>query len=244
MYIKGRMASVCDALHGGAVLMAVYRYQIVSVGMWRGKIKRWNTTMHYSTATATSSIALSFNKLCYPNPGDVVGACSGGLASITVYNASGGAPLSKTTYFDWQSPGSWVPFTGQAWSGTPEGTPIDASGESAFVLVGHMPGLSTTGKPITTRKYIHAVPSRTATNYADPDIDATTLAALVALFPASYLGNAAGVTPTSVTGEEYYFNHQRVRGRRRTTNQVAAGAFSAGVAAGAAAGSAGAASPQ
>ena len=99
--------------------MAVYRYQIVSVGMWRGKIKRWNTTMHYSTATAAATIGLSFNKLCYPNPGDVTGACSGGLASITVYNASGGAPLSKLTYFDWQSPSSWIPVCRPASLTTP-----------------------------------------------------------------------------------------------------------------------------
>lgn len=224
--------------------MAVYRYQVVSVGRWRGKIKRWNTTLHIFSSTFQSNVHNAFQKACYPNPGDAAGACSGGLASISVYDSTGGAPLSITTYFDWQDPSTWIPFTGEAWSTVDPDTPVDASGESAMVVVGNLPGLSATGKPMSTRKYIHQVPSRTAAAYSDPDIDATVQAAVAALFTPSLMANPAGVGPSTVTVEQWYGNHQRVRGRRRTTNQVAANSFSAGVAAGAAAGSAGAASPQ
>lgn len=212
--------------------MAVFRYQVVCVGMWRGKIKRWNTTFHYSTSSATATLYGHMQDVCYPNPGDVTGDCSGGVASISVYSSSGGAPQSVTTYFDWQVPTEWIPFTGGDWSGVPVGTPIDASGESALLIVGHMGSLSSTGKPVTTRKYIHAIPSRSATDYADPDIDSTSLAALSAEFNANWMSNPNGVQPASVEAEAYYYNHQRVRGRRRTTRQVAGQAFSLGVLAG------------
>lgn len=223
--------------------MAVYRYQVVSVGWWRGKIKRWNTTFHTTSSNSRSALHTVMQKAGYPNPGDVEGDCSGGVASISVYAASGGAPLSKLDYFDWQSPATWIPYDGDAWAAVPEGTPIDASGESAAVIVGKMSGLSATGKPVSTRKYLHAVPSRTATDFADPDIAAATQAALASLFLSSYMLNPAGVAPATVECEPYYLNHQRVRGRRRSTEQVAAQSFSAGVVVGSGAAAGGGASP-
>ena len=213
--------------------MAVYRYQVVSVGLWRGKVKRWNTTYHMTSPSNTSSIFSRHSSVCYPNPGDATGACSGGIASIAVYNAAGGPPISQTVYFDWQAPSTWIPFTGTKWTGVPAGTPIDASGESALVLVGHMAGLSASGKPVTTRKYIHAVPSRTAATYSDPDVSPGDVSSLGGAFGTTYMANPAGVAPSTVEALPYYLNHQRVRGRRRPKAQVAAQSFSAGVIVGA-----------
>lgn len=212
--------------------MAVYRYQVTSVGFWRGQVKRWNTTFHLNSSSYTGNLYNKMQATGYKAPGDVVGACSGGTAQIAVYDASGGAPINVTTYFDWQAPGTWIPYTGTVWASVPEGTPVDAAGESAVVVVGNMPGLSATGKRITTRKYFHAVPSRTAASYSDPDIDAATIDALKTQWIAQFMANPAGVAPTSVDVDAYYGNHQRVRGRRRTTKQVAAQAFSFGVLAG------------
>lgn len=215
-----------------------YRYQVTCVGWWRGKIKRWNTTFHRTTATGIPSLYSAMQAAGYPNPGDATGACAGGVASIARYASTGGAPLDQTVYFDWETPSTWIPYTGSAWSSVTTGTPIDASGESALVVVGNMAGLSSTGKPVTTRKYLHAIPSRTAADYADPDVSSAVQAAIEALFPTTYMLNPSGVAPTSVEVEPWYFNHQRVRGRRRTTSQVAAQSFSAGVVAGAASGGA------
>lgn len=212
--------------------MAVYRYQVVCVGMWRGKIKRWNTTLHLPSTGYTSQVKTLFQGTGWPNPGDVTGDCSGGVASITIYNASGGAPITVTSYFDWQVPSEWVPYTGALWTGVDSATPIDASGESALVITGNMAALSATGKPVKTRKYLHAIPSRTAADYSDPDVDATSAAAIKTAWAPLFLSNPAGTSPTSTTVETYYGNHQRVRGRRRTTSQVAAQAFSFGVLAG------------
>lgn len=220
--------------------MAVYRYQIVSVGMWRGKIKRWNTTLHEGVSTDTAGIYALFQASGYPNPGDVLGDCSGGVASISVYASTGGAPILTTVYFDWQTPGTWIPYTGTAWSGVPEGTLIDSSGESALIVVGHMAAHSVTGKPVTTRKYLHAIPSRSATDYGTPDVDAASQASLKALWGTSRLANPLGVQPATTEVLTWYGNHQRVRGRRRTTSQVAAQSFSAGVVAGAGASTGGA----
>lgn len=212
--------------------MAVYRYQVVCVGMWRGKIKRWNTTLHMPSTSSTTTVKNAFQACGWPNPGDAVGDCSGGVASITIYASSGGAPISQTTYFDWQVPSTWIPYTGSAWSGVDPATPVDASGESALVVVGNMAAKSSSGKPVKTRKFLHAIPSRTETDYTLPDIDSTSLAALKLAFPVTLLSSPSGVQPSSSDIEPYYGNHQRVRGRRRTTNQVAAQAFSLGVLAG------------
>lgn len=213
--------------------MAMYRYQVVNVGMWRGKIKRWNTTFHLSNSSSTSTLYSKMQAVGWKLAGDTVGDCSGGVASITVYNATGGAPISQTVYFDWQVPTTWIPYTGTAWAGVAAATPLDASGESAAVIVGHLPGLSKTGKPVTTRKYFHAIPSRTAMNYSDPDISVAVQTAISNVFSVSDLQTKAGATPTSKTVEPYYLNHQRVRGRRRPKAAIAAQSFSAGVIVGA-----------
>ena len=223
--------------------MAVYRYQVVSVGWWRGKIKRWNTTLHVSSPSLTPNILQTFQACGYPNPGDVVGDCSGGVASIAVYNSTGGAPISNTIYFDWETPSTWIPYTGTVWASTPEGTPLDASGESAAVVVGHFGGLSATGKPVTTRKYLHAIPSRTAADFADPDIDAATQALIVAKWATSLMAKPNGTTPASVTVEPYYGNHQRVRGRRRKVTTLQQEAYAAGVTVGAATATGGGGTP-
>lgn len=220
------------------VIMAVYRYQCVCVGFWRGKVKRWNTTFYNAASNLTGNLKNSMLAAGYKPAGDVAGACSGGVASIAVYRETGGAPISNTVYFDWQTPSTWIPYSGTAWASIDDTTPIDASGESAAVIIGHLPGLSASGKPMATRKYLHAIPSRTATDYADPDIDATVQAELVAQF-GPWMGSPSGVAQTSITCSPYYLNHQRVRGRRRTTTQVAAQSFSAGVVAGVAAGGGG-----
>lgn len=209
--------------------MAVYRYQVVSVGMWRGQIKRWNTTIHRGSSGDTGIVHTLMQKSGWKNPGDAAGACSGGVASIAVYASTGGVPISNTVYFDWETPSTWLPYTSEGWAGVDPLTPLDASGESALVVVGNMPGLSVTGKPVTTRKYLHAIPSRTAAAYTDPDVPTSVITAMQGLWTISYLANPAGVNPGSVTIDPWYGNHQRVRGRRRTVTQVAAQSFSAGV---------------
>lgn len=209
--------------------MAMYRYQCVSVGFWRGKIKRWNTTFHVSSPGYQTSLRNALQQASWPNPGDATGACSGGVASISTYNATGGAPIDVTTYFDWQTPSTWIPYTGTAWTGVDPSTPLDAAGESALVLVGKLPGLSRTGKPVSTRKFLHAVPSRTSADFTVPDIPPAAATAIAALFPTMFMASPSGVTPSTVTVEPWYGNHQRVRGRRKSVAQVQANAFSGGV---------------
>lgn len=209
--------------------MAVYRYQVVSVGMWRGKIKRWNTTFHGGSNTYTGQIYSAMQTIGYKAPGDVAGACSGGIASIAMYAATGGAPLSRTVYFDWQMPAQWIPYDGSVWASIPDGTPVDAAGESALVYVGILPGLSKTGKPMSTRKYFHAVPSRTALSYLDPDVPEAVATAVALRGNDLPMSTPAGITAVTREVLPYYGNHQRVRGRRKTTSQVAAQSFSNGV---------------
>ena len=213
--------------------MAVYRYQVTSASYWRGKIKRWSTTWHTSTPNDTNALRNLHQSISYPNPGDVTGACSGGVASIAVYEATGGPPIAETVYFDWESPSTWIPYNGSVWSELPEDTPLDGGGESALLIVGHLPGLSSTGKPVTTRKYFHAVPSRTSVDFADPDVPAGVITKVTNAIALPYMSSPSGVVPLSISAEDYYFSHQRVRGRRRPRSQDKANAFSAGVVVGA-----------
>lgn len=220
--------------------MAIYRYQATQVGYWRGEAKRWTTTYYYSHPDASSSLKSVINKLGYKAPNDAVGACSGGLASIDVYSPSGGPPIDSNEYFDWANPGEWIPFYGSVWSSLTATPTPDASGESAMLVTGRLPGLSASGKPVYTRKYIHAIPSRSATDPTDPDIPAAVISAVEST-PSlgSFMQSPSGVSPSSVTVEPYYYNHQRVRGRRRSVAQQQAQAFSGGVVAGAGAASGG-----
>ena len=213
--------------------MAPYRYQVVSVGFWRGKIKRWNTTFHLATSDRTDTLRAAMQSVGWKNPGDVAGACSGGVASIAIYASTGGVPVSNTIYFDWKTPSTWIPYNSGAWDGVPPETLLDASAESAAIIVGPMDALSATGKPVQTKKYLHAVPSRTAVAYSDPDIAPAIAAALALKFPSYMMLNPAGVAPATVKCLPYYGNHQRVRGRRRTVAVVAAQSFTAGVVTGA-----------
>lgn len=222
----------------------MYRYQVVNVGYWRGQIKRWNTTFYYNNSSNQSTLRGIFQAVGWPQPGDVTGDCSGGVASITVYNAAGGPPITISTYFDWKTPSTWIPYTGTAWVGVDPDTPLDASGESAAVIVGKMGYLSSRGKPVTVRKYLHAIPSRQSNTFSDPDITTAAAAGILAAFSGtSYLYTKAGALPVSAKVSPWYLNHQRVRGRRRTVKSVAAQSFSAGVVAGSGVPS-GAASPQ
>lgn len=227
---KGGAQSLQEAV------VALYRYQCVSVGWWRGKIKRWNTTFHWANPGFQDDLRVKMNAMGWKNPGDVEGACSGGVASIAVYDAAGGPPISNTVYFDWQDPSSWIPFNSGGWVGVDPTTPLDASGESALVIVGHLPGLSSSGKPMSTRKYFHAIPSRTEPDYAVPDVSAASATALAQAWQLADFRSPTGVAPLSLEVELWYLNHQRTRGRRRTVTQVAAQSFTAGVVAGAASG--------
>lgn len=213
--------------------MAVYRYQVVSVGFWRGKVKRWNTTFHMTRSDRTPQLKDRMDKSGYPAPGDTNGDCSGGVAAIYVYDSTGGAPIHSTVYFDWESPSTWKAYDGSYWTEPPTGTTLDASAESAALLVGTMPYLSSTGKPVTVRKYLHAIPSRYASDYGDPDIDSTQQTHLVQNWSTSYMCAPNGIEPTTLHVEPYYYNHQRVRGRRRSRKASRAESFSAGVVTGA-----------
>ena len=212
--------------------MALYRYQVTSVSLWRGKVKRFNNTFHAVSPGYVPTLKTAMDKVGFKEDGDVLGDCSGGVASISVYNALGGPPISQTVYFDWAAPATWIPYVGSAWASVPAGTPVDASGESALIWYARLPGVSATGKPMSIRKYLHAVPSRSTQNYSDPDISLADQALLKVAFPSSLMYSPRGVAAGTPNVEPYYGNHQRVRGRRRTTAAVAAQAFSFGVLAG------------
>jgi hypothetical protein len=203
--------------------MAVVRLQATSVGYWRGQVKRWNNTFHYTTSAMTPNYAAclavaSVNLRALGAP-----AVAGGLASLKLYAAGGGVPLAEQINFPYETPGSWLPWNSSGiWQST--GTPPEAMEAAAVFTIAA--GLSSTGKPVTLRTYWHAFVSTPEISSAPQFSSTIQAAAQTQMNKMQVLNDGAGgalviSTPggRAVAGtcvlDPYVSAHQRVRGRRR-----------------------------
>lgn len=209
--------------------MADYRLITYHVRYWRGQIKRWSMSWEMTGSltkpldtTACQTLLLAADKLCYAGANT-----PGGSYQCTAYAKGGGVPLATYTRFAWNTPGSWIAYGGNAtWSST--SLPFENAAEVA-ALIEWPAGLSKRGKPVTFKKFIHAVPSSSsAPGVADISAGvATALAnqantASVSLY-AGYgiaLGNASRL-PGSPQTKTFYASHQMRRGRRKVTHAAA-----------------------
>lgn len=210
--------------------MAIYRGVVRHVRYWRGQAHRWSTVYHFtgnsaSFATADAQTLLGLDdKLCYGNSI----AANGGTYQCQIYaQAVGGVPIASYTAFNWQTPGSWVAYSGAGW-GSATGAQ-DAAAETALG-VSWQGGLSKSGKPVFLRKWYHAVPvtavSGNANQIAAASVTSLSTAATnvanafgsKGLSLCSASGRLAGTTPIVAT---YYQNHQMPRGRRRKSTTPA-----------------------
>nr|CRY97270.1 hypothetical protein [uncultured prokaryote] len=208
--------------------MAIYRMQVVHVGYWRGKIKRWNNTFHYLAASGTPDL-----------PGITASAYAvlqslgseyyhGGLAEIKIYSESGGVPAYSKIYFDWETKADWISYTGTFWgTGT---IPVNSAGESAAIFQ-TAAGMSSSGKPVSLRTYWHAFIGG-AHEAGTVDFDSTTQATAAGIFegmqslaggsgPAFVLVSPSGGSVATVSTLDAYIGaHQRVRGRRKASVMI------------------------
>jgi hypothetical protein len=210
-----------------------YRGIVRHVRYWRGNVHRWSTVYHYGgvaspsiDATACHDLLTADSKMCYGTSN-----ADGGVYSCEIYNAdTGGIPLAVYTAFDWTTPGSWVHPGGAGWASSTGD--LEPQAEVAL-LVEYPVGLSRTGKPVTLRKWYHAVPQSLAVaggvdipSGIVTSLEAAALELQTTLAPYGLAMNSpAGRSPGAPVVLPHYGNHQMPRGRRRKALVTAAGRY-------------------
>nr|CRY97267.1 hypothetical protein [uncultured prokaryote] len=205
-------------------MTTLYRVQIVHVGHWRGQIKRWNTTFHMTPGPSAPDLAAAVASGYADLQGLGSASVPGGIAEIKVYDAvAGGVPLYSKVYFDYETVGSWIPYTGTFWAAT--GVTQPTAGEAAAVFT--IPaGFSKTGKPVTLRTYWHSFVSL-ALGTGAVEFSPTVVTAAETQYDKLQAwsdGEGSGLVISAPDGRSvglhctlgpYVEAHQRVRGRRR-----------------------------
>lgn len=209
--------------------MTDYRMVARHVRYWRGAVHKWSTVYPFTGtltsgnyAAAIAALATMEDKVNYMKSGEV----SGGLYEIALYNqASGGVPIAVATYFPWATPGSWVPYGALGWSArTYE---VNPAAEVAM-QVEWPAGLSSSGKPVSFKKWYHSVPNLQNVPPAF-DISTTDKTGLTTALTAGIaaisglgiqLGHGSRLAATAPVIRQYFGNHQMPRGRRRRPVEV------------------------
>lgn len=210
--------------------MTDYRAVSRHVRYWRGQVHKWSTVYPLTGSispgdyfSALTHIHEMEQAVCYPAPG----GAGGGNWEVALYDqATGGVPIQVITYFDPEIPGDWIPYTGTAWSSLT--TALEGNAEVAL-QVEWLAGLSRTGKPVSFRKWYHAVPQLASGNTA-PDVNSTNRTAIAGTIQANLaplgglgllLGNGRRLAAATPLVSSFFGNHQMPRGRRRLVRTAA-----------------------
>lgn len=202
--------------------MTEYAAVVRHVGYWRGTIHRWSTVYPFvgeaalSGTTAVDAVKTVDDALCWgPSEND------GGIFESSLYDLTHkGMPIETNTYFDYTDPGAWLGYGGAGWT---EGTGLiyDPSLETAM-LIEWAGGIGRTGKPVTFKKWIHAVP-RSNSTVGVPDLNDPVLSDLLAEANTVQtilsghgllMGNSRRLAGDAHVNH-YYGNHQMPKGRKR-----------------------------
>lgn len=211
-------------------LVGDYRMVVRHVRYWRGTPHKWSQVFPFTGSISAGNYGAAINALhvgvqqiCF----QPTSATYGGNYAIALYNsATGGVPVAVTTYFDPDTTSAWVQYDGSAW-GT-HGQPAEAAAEVAMGIR-WAAGLSSSGKPVYFRKWVHAVPISTAAPGVR-DISTTAAGAIANAMTSAQnaigalglqLGNGSRLASLSPVVEPYYENHQMPRGRRRLVRAAA-----------------------
>jgi hypothetical protein len=211
-----------------------YRMVTRHVRYWRGAVHRWSTVYPFSGSISAGSYAAAIAAM-YTMEQDILydntAGGGGGLYEIALYNAaSGGVPVAVVDYFPYATPGSWIKYTSTDWGATTPG--LEANAEAAMV-VEWAAGLSHSGKPVTFKKWYHAVPSANVIGSA-VQITSTQKTAIQTRIQNQMavisglglnLGNSSRLAATTPVVLSYYGNHQMPRGRRRKALVTASGRY-------------------
>lgn len=153
------------------------------------------------------------------------------LDAALCYNGTTGSGfISHAAFYDLSAKGSplfqepvALGYDGSDWVTAAGAVGQELNREVAAVL--EWPGgLSRTGKPVTFKKWIHAVPLSPSVAGGSPDIDGATITALKATMASIVthfaarglaMGNARRFAGTGYIVRSVYENHQMPKGRKR-----------------------------
>jgi hypothetical protein len=168
------------------------------------------------TSADAQALLTADDKMCWASAN-----AQGGSYEAQIYNgASGGVPIAAYVAFDWTAPGTWIKHSGTAWGGVSGSM---ASPAEAALLVKWAGGFSTSGKPVSFRKWYHAVPVSSVGDTGQ-DVTSSSLTSLqtaaqsiVGVFGSKglTLGSPSGRLAGTASVDPYYNNHQMSRGRKR-----------------------------
>lgn len=205
--------------------MTNYRVVVRHVRYWRGEIHKWSNSFSYTGSLsqpigpgALDNVVTFVSRLCYRAP-----TPAAGIWQAAIYNLdAGGTAIYTLNRFDPDVPGSWTPYDGSAW---PSGLTSDFEANAEVALLVEFPGgQSKSGKPVSFKKWFHAVPASNPDAGA-PQIPALTLSGLEAtagqlvgaLGSYGLVMGRGGRFAGSPRVPAFYGNHQMPRGRRRKT---------------------------
>jgi len=204
--------------------MTDYRVVVRHVGYWRGTVHKWSTVYPLTGALSSGDYGTVLDAyhdlddgVCYPDPS----GNNGGVWEVALYDqATGGVPIAVQTYFDPDTPGSWVKYSGAGWSST---TVANEKVAEVSLQVEWPAGLGRTGKPVLFRKWYHAVKISVAAE-GGSDIAAGDVTALGTFIHAQTaiaaglgvpMGNSSRLAATTPVVLTHYGAHQMPRGRRK-----------------------------
>lgn len=204
--------------------MTEYRAVARHVRYWRGAPHKWSTVFPLvgTAASADYSTICGWiynlhQDVCYPAPG----AAGGGCWEVALYDqSSGGVPVFVVSHFDPDTVGDWIPYDGTAYEFT--SNELESAAEVAMVVEWGA-GLSSSGKPVSFKKWFHAVPAN-ASSPPSADVTVSDRASIAAAIQADIahlatygllLGNSRRLAAATPVVSAFYGNHPMPRGRRR-----------------------------
>lgn len=186
---------------------------------WRGKQHQWSVTSSHSGASfGAEADQISFLQSVHAVIASFIASGSSTYCSgWDYYNGQDKAALASAIYATGAAANT-AGFGGSRYGNAYGGSTVGYSGLETCVLLYAPVGLSTTGKPVSLKKFIHSVPAGNG-NDAPPLVaaDANPLAAQ--LGDGSLFGNRVLISASGKQGawvvDQFFSNHQMPRKRKK-----------------------------
>jgi hypothetical protein len=194
---------------------------------WRGAPHQWSTQYFFNGSTPGSSEWLSIDTALTTMEAAVLflSTGAGGFVAVKGYSTAGGPPVYTRAIGEVPTPSSWSPYVGSDWSSA-SGYVYNVEAEACVLVSIPLTGLSSKGKPVYARKFLHSVaqPS-TSVSGAAASLPAGVVTAMETSLAILNTGfgsggrrviSMAGRLPSSnPIVEPFLGNHQMPRGRKR-----------------------------
>jgi hypothetical protein len=201
--------------------------EIEKQAFWRGNPHTWVNRYVMSgltpSASAAATVINALKNIEEQLHAAVTSGAGVGFVEGRAYGATGGPPFETFGYNEGLTPTTATGFAGAGWSGT-EQAPAPAL-ETCMMVETPLLGLSTSGKPVSLKKYFRGATYGVDEDYSAAAINPTDQAGITALVlpwqtglgdPGSQVISPTGRTPAGPpTAHPFIVNHQVPRGRKK-----------------------------